>query len=216
MQIPVYPHISRDNTRKRLIATYGEIIILRYLSEKAKQISLHQNQIFYVMKKTLVVYGSSTGTCQDLAERIAKKLGLPSDCVVDVAKLTNTQIADAEALLLGSSTWGDGELQDDWYDGLKTLKSAGLDGKTVALFGCGDSASYPDTFSSAIGEIYKEIADSGCTITGKVATEGYTFDGSEAVIDGEFVGLPLDEINESDMTDQRIDTWLDSIKGKLA
>ena len=57
------------------------------------------------MKKTLVVYGSSTGTCQDLAERIAKKLGLPSDCVVDVAKLTNTQIADAEALLLGSSTW---------------------------------------------------------------------------------------------------------------
>lgn len=63
---------------------------------------------------------------------------------------------------------------------------------------------------------YKEIADSGCIITGKVATEGYTFDGSEAVIDGEFVGLPLDEINESDMTDQRIDTWLDSIKGKLA
>ena len=118
--------------------------------------------------------------------------------------------------LLGTSTWGAGELQDDWYDGLKTLKSAGLDGKTVALFGCGDSASYPDTFCSAIGEIYKEIADSGCTITGKVATEGYTFDGSEAVIDGEFVGLPLDEINESDMTDQRIDTWLDSIKGKLA
>ena len=40
MQIPVYPHISRDNTRKRLTATYGEIIILRYLSEKAKQMPL--------------------------------------------------------------------------------------------------------------------------------------------------------------------------------
>ena len=32
-------------------------------------------------------------------------------------------------------------MQDDWYDGVKTLKSAGLAGKTVALFGCGDSES---------------------------------------------------------------------------
>ena len=42
--------------------------------------------------------------------------------------------------------------QDDWYDGVKTLKSAGLAGKTVALFGCGDSESYPDTFCSR--EVY--------------------------------------------------------------
>ena len=28
------------------------------------------------MKKTIVVYGSSTGSCQDVAEQIAKKLGV--------------------------------------------------------------------------------------------------------------------------------------------
>ena len=166
------------------------------------------------MKKTLVVYGSSTGTCQDLAERIAKKLGLPSDCVVDVAKLTNTQIADAEALLLGSSTWGDGELQDDWYDGLKTLKSAGLDGKTVALFGCGDSSSFSDTFCSAMGEIHDGLAATGCTFVGQVDASGYTYDDSAAESGGKFVGLALDEVNEDDKTDGRIDAWAAQLKNE--
>ena len=163
-----------------------------------------------------IFYGSTTGVTEAVAERIAKKLGVASADVHNVGSATAADAVGYDALLLGTSTWGAGELQDDWYDFLDQLKCQDLTGKKVALFGCGDSASYPDTFCSAIGEIYKEIADSGCTITGKVATEGYTFDGSEAVIDGEFVGLPLDEINESDMTDQRIDTWLDSIKGKLA
>ena len=30
-----------------------------------------------------------------------------------------------EALILGTSTWGDGELQDDWYDGIKVFKRNG-------------------------------------------------------------------------------------------
>lgn len=168
------------------------------------------------MKKTIVVYGSSTGTCQDLAERIAKKAGVAADNVIDVAKLTKEQVAEAEVLLLGSSTWGDGELQDDWYDGIKTLKSAGLQGKTVAIFGCGDSASYPDTFCDAMSEIYKEIADSGCTIVGATSTDGYTFDSSNSVVDGKFVGLALDEMNESDMSDERIDAWVAGLQDILA
>ena len=88
------------------------------------------------MKKTLVVYGSSTGTCQGIADKIGAKLGAE---VVDVANLTDGQVDEAENLLLGTSTWGAGELQDDWYDGLEKLKALDLNGKTVALFGCGDS-----------------------------------------------------------------------------
>ena len=41
------------------------------------------------MKKTLVVYGSSTGTCQSIAETIAEKLGAE---VVDVANLDDAQV----------------------------------------------------------------------------------------------------------------------------
>lgn len=41
---------------------------------------------------------------------------------------------------------------------------------------------------------------------------GYSYDSSEACVDGQFVGLPLDESNESDQTDKRIDAWISGLK----
>lgn len=63
----------------------------------------------------------------------------------------------------------------------------------------------------------KEIYDAakGANILPGVSTEGYTFDDSEAVIDGQFVGLALDDVNEDDQTEARIDSWLEAIKGSL-
>ena len=164
------------------------------------------------MKSTIVIYGSSTGSCQSIAETIASKLGAEA---IDVANLDNDVIANHDNLILGTSTWGAGEMQDDWYDGVKTLKAAGLAGKTVALFGCGDSESYGDTFCGGMDEIYTAVKDKGVKIIGQVSTDGYTFDDSAAVEDGKFVGLALDDVNEDDKTDGRIDAWIDSIKGEL-
>jgi flavodoxin len=52
--------------------------------------------------------------------------------------------------------------------------------------------------------------------SGAVETDGYTFDDSEAVIDGKFIGLPLDDINEDDQTDTRIEAWIAQISPDLA
>ncbi len=165
------------------------------------------------MKKTVIIYGSSTGTCQNIAEIIATKLGV-SD-ILDVAKVTASQISAYDNLILGTSTWGAGEMQDDWYDGIKELKNANLNGKTVALFGCGDSQSYSDTFCDGMGEIYRELQSSGCNIIGNTPTDGYTYDNSTAVADGRFVGLAIDDVNESDLTENRIDAWIAGIKDQL-
>lgn len=165
------------------------------------------------MKKTVIIYGSSTGTCEDLATRIGAKLGV--DNIINVTDLDNNVIANNDNLILGTSTWGAGEVQDDWYDGIRTLKSTGLGGKTVALFGCGDSASYSDTFVGGMAEIYNAAKEAGANVIGAVATEGYTFDDSESVVDGKFVGLALDEVNEDDKTDERIDTWIAEIRPAL-
>ena len=164
------------------------------------------------MKKTIVVYGSSTGTCQSIAERIASKLGVEA---IDVTKFDADVIAANDNLLLGTSTWGAGELQDDWYDGVNVLKAADLAGKTVAVFGCGDSESYSDTFCGAMAEIYNAAKDAGATLVGEVSTDGYTYDDSEAVVDDKFVGLALDDVNEDDKTEGRIDAWLEAIKPAL-
>ena len=159
------------------------------------------------MKKTVVVYGSSTGTCESIANTIADKLGTEA---INVADMTADTIADNDVLLLGTSTWGAGELQDDWYDGIDVLKEADLEGKTVAIFGCGDAESYPDTFCGAMGEIYNALSDRA-TVVGGVSTDGYTFDDSDAVQNGQFVGLALDDVNESDKTEARIDAWIASL-----
>ena len=110
------------------------------------------------MKKTIVVYGSTTGTCQEFAEQIAQKLGV-SD-VMNVAEMNADTLTGYDNLVMGTSTWGAGELQDDWYDGVEALKSADLSGKTIALFGCGDADGYSDTFCGGMAEIYNAVKDS--------------------------------------------------------
>ncbi len=164
------------------------------------------------MKKTVVVFGSSTGTCEAIAEKIGAKLGAE---VLNVQDLTADVVAANDNLILGTSTWGAGELQDDWYDGLSVLKAADLSGKTIALFGCGDCESYGDTFVGGMGELYDGIKQSGARFVGAVSTDGYAFDDSAAVVDGQFIGLPLDDVNEDDKTDGRIDAWVAQISPSL-
>ena len=160
------------------------------------------------MSKTIVVYGSSTGTCESIAQTIASKLGAG---VIAVSDLTAEQLAEADNILLGSSTWGAGELQDDWYDGIEIVKKADLSGKKVAVFGCGDSASYSDTFCSAMKELYDAAQEAGATLVGAVSTDGYEFDDSDAVVDGHFVGLALDDVGEDGKTEERIDAWIPTL-----
>lgn len=55
------------------------------------------------MGKTIVVYGSSTGTCEAIAGKIAEKLGVEA---INVSDLTADVIAENDNLLIGTSTWG--------------------------------------------------------------------------------------------------------------
>lgn len=168
------------------------------------------------MKKTGIFYGSSTGTCEDLAYQIADKMGVSKSDVYSADKLSADLVKEYDLLILGTSTWGDGELQDDWYDGIKALKSADLSFKSVALFGCGDSESYCDTFCDGMGILYEDLKDSGCSFIGnKVGTDGYSFSSSIAVVDGAFIGLALDDVNESGKTTERIDAWTTELKSKI-
>ena len=167
------------------------------------------------MKKTGVFYGSSTGTCEELANQIAKKLGVSSTDVHSVDKMTADKIKEYEVLVLGTSTWGDGELQDDWNDAVETLKKMDLSGKTVALFGCGDSESYSDTFCDGMGILYEDLKDSQCKFIGFVPDTNYTYNSSVSAVDGHFVGLAIDDVNEGDKTDERVSAWTDEIRGSI-
>lgn len=163
------------------------------------------------MGKIGIYYGSTSGNTQEVAENIAKKLDIDSADIHDVAK-ANADFSTYDTVLFGASTLGYGDLQDDWDDYIDKVKGANLEGKKVALFGCGDSVSYSDTFCDAIGKIYNAIKDKGCQLIGQVGVEGYTYDGSEAIVNGQFIGLPIDNDNEYDQTEQRIACWTEDLK----
>lgn len=159
-----------------------------------------------------IFYGSTMGTTGELAARIAEKLDVPSSDVHDVGDTPVGKVKDYDCLVLGSSTWGDGELQDDWYDFIEKLKKEDLHGKKVALFGCGDCESYPDTFCDAIGIIHDELAATGCEFIGAFEPLGYSVSGTRAFSGGKLLGLAIDDNNESGLTEGRLDTWVDIIK----
>ena len=167
------------------------------------------------MKKIGIIYGSTTGTTEAVAGQIAEALGVDSADVHEVSTLTEDLVNEYEVLLLGTSTWGDGELQDDWYDGIDLLKGMNLSGKIVGLFGCGDSESYCDTFCDGMSVLAEDLKGTGCQMLKGVPASDYNYSSSLSVVDGNFVGLAIDEMNESDKTAERIDAWVAQIKEEL-
>lgn len=147
-----------------------------------------------------------TGTTESAANEIAARLGVAADDVHNVADVSADEAERYDLLLLGSSTWGCGELQDDWYGFLDAIKSKDLTGRKVGLFGCGDSGSYPDTFCDAIGIIYDALQSAGCSFVGALAPEDYLALGSRACRDGRLLGLVIDE-NAPASNAGRMDTW---------
>ncbi|GAL07526.1 flavodoxin 1 [Photobacterium aphoticum] len=99
-------------------------------------------------------------------------------------------------------------MQPDWDYFVPELEDADLNGKTVALFGLGDQVDYPDSFLDAMGDLAELIEKAGGQLVGAWSTEGYDFNDSRAVKDGQFVGLALDEDRQPELTDSRISTWL--------
>lgn len=162
------------------------------------------------MKKIAIFYGTVTGNTEAAAKRINNQLIEMAD-VMDIACASVEDLNKYDFLFLGTSTYGMGDLQDDWERFLPVLKKAGLRGKTVALFGLGDSSGYPGTFVDGMGIIYHSLKNSGCTIVGSCSPDSYSFAGSVALVDGKFVGLPLDYDNQAGLTDSRIAHWLSEI-----
>lgn len=158
-----------------------------------------------------IFYGSTTGNTEAAANDIAAALGIDAAQVHNVGNTPADAVAPYDTLLLGSSTWGCGDLQDDWYDFLDQLKAQDLAGKRIALFGCGDSDGYPDTFCGAMAQIYDALLDSGATFVGQTSADGYASTDSDAFRDGKFVGLPLDDA-DSDANPARIAAWVESLR----
>jgi flavodoxin I len=165
------------------------------------------------MTKIGLFYGTQTSNTQTAAEIIQKEFGGNSVVALyDISKAEPSDLEGYEYIIIGCPTWNIGELQSDWENFYDELDNIDFGGKKVAYFGEGGSVGYPDTFQDAMGMLEEKITEQGGETVGYWSTDGYKFTDSKALRDGKFVGLALDEDNQSDLTDERIKVWVAQLK----
>ncbi len=163
------------------------------------------------MKNIGLVYGSDGGMTKDVCERLVNIIGEEYVELIDVSTSSAKQISSFDKLIFASSTWGEGDLQSDWEDFEVILDEIDFSNKTIALLGLGDQEGYGDTFAEAISLLYKKVKDA--KIIGHTSTDGYDYEESNSVMDGKFIGLVIDEENQDDLTQDRLEKWVKQIKG---
>ena len=163
-------------------------------------------------------YGSTTGMTEFVAEKIATAWDdaeplepVNISYLPDMARLTQHP-----HIILGISTWNIGQLQDDWRIHWDDLKMRDFSGVTVAIFGVGDQVNYAENFLDAVGELAQRLRERGATLVGFWPTEGYEFSASTAQKGEVFCGLGIDEVNQEELTDDRIETWLEQVRREFA
>ena len=94
------------------------------------------------MTKIGIFYGSTAGVTEEIATKLHEYFGEESCDLYSMEEDFDgfEDMLQYDYLLLGSSTWGAGEVQNDWRDPLLDMEEEKPDfsGKTVALFGAGD------------------------------------------------------------------------------
>ncbi|WP_067140838.1 flavodoxin [Oceanivirga salmonicida] len=153
-----------------------------------------------------IFYGTTTGVTEEVAEILRDNI--EGSEMFDVADGID-DMDDFDFLIFCASTWGLGDVQDDWMaviDELPNLKE-----RPIALLGTGDAIAFSDTFVDGLRLLYDKCKKKGAKIVGFVDTDGYDFTESVAIIDNKFIGLPIDHMNEPEKTEERIKTWVESL-----
>jgi len=160
------------------------------------------------MKKQAIIYSFRAKKTGQIAQKIVRHFGKHNLEILDADTLTEKEFLKYDFLILGVPTWFDGELPNYWDEFVPALEDMDLSGKEIALFGLGDQVGYPENFCDGIGILAAILKERGAKIAGKWPLDGYDFESSKAVENNFFLGLPLDQENQSQLTEKRINDWV--------
>lgn len=167
------------------------------------------------MQAVGLFFSTQTGNTEGVAGKIADAAGVEA---ADIGDIGAEDLSGYDGLIVGCPTWNTGADEyrsgTSWDDVIDEIKDMSLDGKPVAVFGCGDSQGYGDNFCDGIEELHETFKAAGAKMIGYVDASGYQHTESKSVRDGKFLGLPLDEDNEDDQTDDRVSSWVAQLKSE--
>jgi len=180
------------------------------------------------IEATGVFFGTSTGNTEEVADLLVAKLQelgheTPTEpiCVDGVVGELKAEFDKYDSLIVGTPTWNtgadierSGTAWDEVYYG--ELGDLDLSGKNVAVFGLGDQLSYGDNYADATGELHDVFSKLGCKIFGATEVDdSYEHEASKAIKDdGKFCGLLCDQVNQDDLSEDRVDKWVRQLQGE--
>lgn len=172
------------------------------------------------MKKIGLFYGPLGGSTERVAKKVAAALGNENVDLIPAKEAKSTDVEKYENVIFGLSTigketWESDKSANDWDIFLPELDKVDYANKVIAMFGLGDQITYDLHFVDALGIVAEKILPKGAKIIGRVSTEAYECRESLAIIDGKFIGLPVNEDFEPELTDERVNNWIESIKSEL-
>lgn len=169
------------------------------------------------MEKTIgLFFGSDTGITEELTHDIVD--AFESVEVKEISEVGASDFESYDCMLLGLSTWYDGDLQSDWEDFYDEFRTIDFSGKKVAIYGLGDQIGYAEYFIDGVGILAEVVLENGGEVVGKWPVEGYRHTDSKAIIPNDeayFYGLALDNDNESDLNEERIEKWIALVKKEM-
>lgn len=168
-------------------------------------------------KKIGIFYGPIGGKTENVAQRIKQAFNNDTADLIPIKNSTAADLDKYDFIILGCSTigmetWDSDRSKPDWDLFRPEFDHINYQGKTFAIFGLGNHITYAAMFVDSMGVIGKILLEKGAKLVGKVPTEGYTFTDSAAVVNNEFLGLPIDEDFEPELTDKRINEWVNNLK----
>ncbi|HCY40800.1 MAG TPA: flavodoxin [Prolixibacteraceae bacterium] len=172
------------------------------------------------MSKTAIFFGPVGGAVNRVANKIKKQIGDDKVELVSVKDATAADLDRFDKIIFGISTvgkdtWNSNYSSNDWGIFLPEIEKVNYAGKKVAIFGLGDHVTYAATFVDHMAVLANKLKQNGAVLSGQVAADGYEFDESEAVVDGKFVGLPIDEDFEPELTDERVASWVKQLASEF-
>ena len=169
------------------------------------------------MSKIGLFFGPLKGSVNRVADLICEKIGKDKVEMVHVRTATAADFERFDKIIFGISTvgketWDASITKTDWGIFLPEVSKGNFSGKAVAIFGLGNHVTYAASFVDFMGLLAEELFKADAKIIGKVPVDGYEFEESAAIYDGKFIGLPLDEDFEPELTPERVDNWLEILK----
>ncbi|HKJ77923.1 MAG TPA: flavodoxin [Prolixibacteraceae bacterium] len=170
------------------------------------------------MSKIAIFFGPLKGAVNRVADKVKNEIGEDKVEMVPVRNATAADLEKYDKIIfgistVGSETWHATYSNVDWGKFLPEISKTNYEGKTVAIFGLGDHITYARTFVDHIGLLARDLKKNGATLSGKVPTDAYEFEDSKAIDDdGKFMGLPVDEDFEPELTDERVKKWVEQLR----